>query len=179
MFSLIESKTNEKIRRRTETLTKHKEHLFESSTYPWKKPTNIFELRALIGLLYFRSLFGMNHHSLNILFSDNPVRHQIAFRQYNPLKPHRYGLLLKSLNEASFPYTYKACPYAGKPEKGEGSYNIDSTDNYVRYLVNQTANDTELQGRNISMDCLYTSMSLDNWLFGRKVTCVGTLNHNR
>ena len=26
MFSLIESKTNEKIRKRTETLTKHKEH---------------------------------------------------------------------------------------------------------------------------------------------------------
>ena len=30
----------------------------------------IFELRALIGLLYFRGLFGMNHCSLNILFSD-------------------------------------------------------------------------------------------------------------
>ena len=28
MFSLIESKTNEKIRKRTEALTKHKEHLF-------------------------------------------------------------------------------------------------------------------------------------------------------
>ena len=47
-----------------------------------------------------------------------PMRHQIAFRQYNPSKQHRYGLLLKSLNDTSFPYTYKACPYAGKPEKG-------------------------------------------------------------
>ena len=70
MFSLIESKTNEKIRKRTETLTKHKEHLFESSMFPRIKPTNIFELRVLIGLLYFRGLFGINHHSLNILFSD-------------------------------------------------------------------------------------------------------------
>ena len=42
IFSLIESKTNEKIRKRTETLTKHKEHLFESSKYPWIKATNIF-----------------------------------------------------------------------------------------------------------------------------------------
>ena len=67
---MIESKTNEKIRKRTETFTKHKEHLFGSSKYPWIKPTNIFELRYLIGLLYFRGLFGMNHHSLNILFSD-------------------------------------------------------------------------------------------------------------
>ena len=70
MFSLIESKVNEKIKTRTEALTKQKEHLFESSKYPWIKPTNIFELRALIGLLYFRGLFGMNQHSLHRLFSD-------------------------------------------------------------------------------------------------------------
>ena len=30
----------------------------------------IFELRDLIGLLYFRGLYGMDHHSLNMLFSD-------------------------------------------------------------------------------------------------------------
>ena len=58
-------------------------------------------------------------------------------------------------------------------------YYIDSTENYVCYLVNQTANDVELQGRNICMDHLYTSISLANWLLGRKITCVGTLNHNR
>ena len=249
MFSLRESKVNENIKTRTETLTKQKEHLFESSKYPWIKPTIVFELRALIGLLYFRGLFGMNHHSLNILFSDKaghpvfgaaisrdrmkyflstltfddpetrkekwphdcfaasrpifemfnsntskyllpslylsidetlyPMRHQIAFWQYNPSKPHRYGLLLKSLNDASFAYTYNACSYAGKPEKGEGPHYIDSIENYVRYLVNQTANDVELQGRNISMDRLYTILSLANWLLGRKITCVGTLNHNR
>ena len=73
----------------------------------------------------------------------------------------------------------KACPYAGKPEKGEAPYYIDSTENYVRYLVNQTENNVELRGRNISMDRLYTSISLANWLLGRKITCVGTLNHNR
>ena len=37
-----------------------------------------------------------------------PMRHQIAFRQYNSNKPHRYGLLLKSLNDARFPFTYKS-----------------------------------------------------------------------
>ena len=73
----------------------------------------------------------------------------------------------------------KACPYAGKPEKGEAPYYIDSTENYVRYLVNQTENNVELRGWNISMDRLYTSISLANWLLGRKITCVGTLNHNR
>ena len=29
------------------------------------------------------------------------------------------------------------------------------------------------------MDRLYTSISLANWLLGRKITCVGTLNNNR
>ena len=88
-------------------------------------------------------------------------------------------MLLKSLNDASFAHTYNACPYAGKPENREGPHYIDSIENYVRYLVNQTANDVELQGRNISMDRLYTILSLANWLLGRKITCVGTLNHNR
>ena len=183
----------------------------------------------MTGLLYFRGLFGMNRHNLNILFSDKagppvfsatmsrdrmkfllstltfddpetrnekwqydhfaaarpifemfnsntskylfpslylsidetlyPMRHQIAFRQYNPSKPYRYGLLLKSPNVVSFLYMYKACAYGGTPEKGEGPYYIDATENYVCYLFNQTANDIELQGRNISMYRLYTSIS--------------------
>ena len=108
-----------------------------------------------------------------------PMKHQIAFQQYNPSKPYKYRLLLKSINDASFPYTYNACPYAGKPVKGEGPYYIESTENYVCYLVNRTANDVELQGRNISMDRLYTRISLANWLLDRKITYVGTLNHNR
>ena len=60
----------------------------------------------------------------------------------------------------------------------EEPYYIDSTENYVYYLVNQTANNVELQGRNISMDRLYRSISLANWLLGRKITCVVILNHN-
>ena len=107
------------------------------------------------------------------------MRHQIAFRQYNPSKPYRYGLLLKSPNVVSFLYMYKACAYGGKPEKGEGPYYIDATENYVCYLFNQTANDIELQGRNISMYRLYTSISLANRLLGRIITCVETLNNNR
>ena len=61
-----------------------------------------------------------------------------------------------------------------------GTYHtiFDATKNYVCYLFNQTANDVELQGRNISMDRLYTSISLANWLLGRKITCVGTINDN-
>ena len=48
------------------------------------------------------------------------MRQQIVFGQYNPNKPHRYGLLLKLLNDARFRYTYKAVPYAAKPKAGDG-----------------------------------------------------------
>ena len=41
-----------------------------------------------------------------------PMRHQIAFRQYNAKKPHHYGTLFMSLNDARYPYTYKSVPYA-------------------------------------------------------------------
>ena len=106
------------------------------------------------------------------------MKHQTAFLQYNPSKPHRFGLLLKSLNDTSFPHTYKDFPYAGKPGKGEGLYYISSTENYVCYLVDQTANDVKLQRQNISKDCLYTNISLANWLLGRKINSVGTSNYN-
>ena len=43
-----------------------------------------------------------------------PVWHQIAFRQYNPNKPNKCGVLLKSLNNACFRYTYKALTYPAK-----------------------------------------------------------------
>ena len=52
------------------------------------------------------------------------MRHQIAFRQYNLKKPHRYGLLWKSLNDARFPYTYKSVHYAAKLQAGDGPHYI-------------------------------------------------------
>ena len=61
-----------------------------------------------------------------------PMRHQIAFRQYNPKKPHKYGLLLKSINDSRFPFTYKAAPYASKLENGDGPRYICTTEDYVK-----------------------------------------------
>ena len=105
-----------------------------------------------------------------------PMRYQIAFRQYNPNKPHRYGLLVKSLSDAELPFTYKTVPNAGKPEAEDCPYYIDSFENYVKYLVNETEKDISLKGRNISTDPLYTSIPLANWLLERDITTLGTLN---
>ena len=56
-----------------------------------------------------------------------PRRHQTAFHQYNPNKPHKYGVPLNSLNDVHFPYTYKALPYSAKPTAGDGPFYISST----------------------------------------------------
>ena len=107
------------------------------------------------------------------------MRQQIAFHQYNPNKPHRYGSLLKSLNDARFPYTYKAVPYAAKPKAGDGPYYLKSTIDYIKNLVTEMETDQPITGRTISTDCLYISIKSTNWLLDRGVATVGTLQKGR
>ena len=106
------------------------------------------------------------------------MRHQIGFRQYNPNKPAKYGLLYKSLNDARFPFTYQIIPYSGKPVDGDGPYYLKATEDYVKNLV-ESIPGRNLKGRNISMDRLYTSIPTANWLLSREITVVGTLQSNR
>ena len=107
-----------------------------------------------------------------------PMRTQVRIKQYNPNKPAKYGLLFKSLNDARFPHTYQSLPYAGKPAAGEGPYYLNKTEVYVKKLVEEAQAKLLIQGRNISMDRLYTSISLANWLYERDII-IGTLMTNR
>ena len=93
-----------------------------------------------------------------------PMRQQITFRQYNPNKPHRYGLLLTSLNDARFPYTYKAVQYPAKPKTGDGPYYLKSAIEYIKYLVTEMEADQPITGRIILADHLFTSIESTNWL---------------
>ena len=91
-----------------------------------------------------------------------PMRHQITFCQYNPNKPHKYGVLLKSLSDARFPYTYKALPYATKPTAGDEPFYISSPADYIKNLVIRTKEQVRFDERNISMNRLYTSVEIAN-----------------
>ena len=104
-----------------------------------------------------------------------PMRHQIVFRQYNPNKSHKYGVLLKSLKDARFPYTYKALPYAAKPTAGYGPFYISSTTEFFKILVIRTKEQVRLDGRNFAMACLYTSVEIANWLLEKNITILGTV----
>ena len=103
------------------------------------------------------------------------MRQQIAYRQYNRSKPHRYGLLLKSLNDSRFPYIDKVVPYAAKPKGGDGLYYLKSTIDYIKYLVTEMEAHQPITGRTISTDLLHTSIESTNWLLDRGIATVGTL----
>ena len=107
-----------------------------------------------------------------------PMKHQIGFCQYNPNRPAKYGLLLKSLNDARFSFTYQSIPYCGKPVNGNGPYYLSSTEDYVKKLVESMPKPC-VKGRNISTDCLYTSIPTAKWFLEQNITCVGTMVSNR
>ena len=100
------------------------------------------------------------------------MRQKIAFCQYNPNKPHRYGLLLKSLNDARFPYTYKAVLYAAKLKAGVGPYYLKSTIDCIKYLVTEMEADQPITGRTIPTDRLFTSIESTNCLLDQSIATV-------
>ena len=109
-----------------------------------------------------------------------PMHTQISFRQYNPNKPAKYGLLFKSINAAHFSYTFVAAPYCGKPVDEDNSpYYDQGTEPVVRDLVQKVEAATTMKGRNISFDRLYTLIPLVRWLYDRNITSIGTIQTNR
>lgn len=111
-----------------------------------------------------------------------PYRGRIGFKQYNPSKPAKYGLLYRSLCDSTVTYTYFTLPYAGKPEVIDGDaakYYVTGTDEYTKYLVNGFSAYGTIQGCNISMDRYFTSVFLAEWALEKKFTIVGTMRHNR
>ena len=126
----------------------------------------------------FNSNFSKHVAPSEYLSTDEtlyPIRQEIAFCQYNPNKLHCFGLLSKLLNDARFPYTYKAVSYALKPKAGESQYYLKSTIDYIKSLVTEIEADKPITGRTISTDCLYTSIKSTNWLLDRGIATVGTL----
>ena len=108
-----------------------------------------------------------------------PIRNQIGFKQYNPDKPAKYGMLFKSLNSAGIPYLHRTVVYSSKPEREANEFYLKGTANYVKSLVSGLQKYVKLDGGNISMERLYTSMPTTRWLLDLNVTVIGTLQHYR
>lgn len=106
-------------------------------------------------------------------------RNQVAFKQYNPSKPAKYGILFKCINEVRMPFTHRSEAFAGKPAQAGGGYHFKTTEEITLRLVDKVREMQDLQGRNITFDNLYTSIPLAEKLLDRKITLVGTMRHNR
>ena len=111
-----------------------------------------------------------------------PYRGKIGFKQYNPSKPGKYGLLYRSFCDSEVQYTYFSLPYAGKPEEAPDQYYVTGTDNYTKYLVDNViriAGADSVKGRNISLDRYFTSMTIAEWCLERNITITGTMRKDR
>ena len=104
---------------------------------------------------------------------------QVSFKTYNPSKPAKYGILFKCINEVKMPFTHRSEPFAGKPSVESGEYYLGTTEAITLRLIDKVAEKQDMQGRNISMDNLYTSIPPCQQLLDRGMTLVGTMRHNR
>ena len=76
-----------------------------------------------------------------------PMRTQIGFKQLNPSKPAKYGMLFKSVNAARYPYTFITSVYSGKPEGNPCQYYVTGSDGIVMHLVSRLQRLVDLRGR--------------------------------
>ena len=44
-----------------------------------------------------------------------PIRNKVAFKQFNPNRSGKYGLLFKNINASRYLYSFVSAPYFGKP----------------------------------------------------------------
>ena len=71
-------------------------------------------------------------------------------------------------------------PCAGKPEEiTDDSEYVTGTGNYTKYLVEGLEQHVNLQGRNISMDRYFTSMTISEYLLDKGMRVVGTMRSDR
>ena len=103
----------------------------------------------------------------------------MAFKQFNPNKPAKYGLLFKSINASHYPYSFVSAPFCGKPVGEPTEEYKPGTFEVTKHMVSKLQRYTTLKCRNISFDRLYTSLPLMNYLLEKDITAVGTLVSNR
>ena len=111
-----------------------------------------------------------------------PYRGHTNFKQYNPSKPAKYGMLYCSLRDSSVQCTYFTLPYAGKPEDLNNEANkfyLTGTDEYSKYLVENFNCFNSIKGCNISMDRYFTSITLVDWATTKHFSIVGTMRLDR
>ena len=106
------------------------------------------------------------------------MRIRISFKQFNPNKTAKYGLLFKSINGARYTYSFVSAPYCTKPKSAPTEEYKQETLKVTKHIVEKLSKYTSLRGRNKSFNRLYKSIPLADWLFAKDITSVGRLVAN-
>ena len=77
-----------------------------------------------------------------------PTRTQIIFKQFNPSKPAKYGMLYKSINAFRYPFTFSTAVYPCQSKAEPTSHYTPGTSQTVKYLIQNLECHTNLMGRN-------------------------------
>ena len=107
----------------------------ETRAVRWKQD-RFAAARELLELLNEQCLKCLSAY--NYLYIDEtlcPTRSQISFKQFNPSKQAKYGLLFKSINSVRYTYTFVTAPYVGKPQNEGGQFYHPGTENVTKYLI--------------------------------------------
>ena len=119
---------------------------FETRIERWKKDRfavirNIFEK--------FSNNCGKSIILDNLLSTDKmlyPMRNKVVFKQFNPNKPAKYGLLFKSINASRYPYSFVSVLYCRKSVGEPTEEDKPSTFEVTKHMVSKLQWYTTLKG---------------------------------
>jgi len=97
---------------------------------------------------------------------------RLLFKQYNPLKPTKWGIKVFLLSESCSGYTFNAIIYEGKQIEGE---NKSVAFSVVKKLVSGYEN----KNHHLFTDRYYTSIPIIKELEKMQISFTGTINGNR
>ena len=79
---------------------------------------------------------------------------------------------------ARYPHTHQTHAYRGNAAEAPNEFYIQGRANYIKFLVQKLPVYHSLPGRNITMDRLYTSFEITDWLLESKIITLGTMQSN-
>lgn len=133
-------------------------------------PSKLHKIQPLVDLLVknFKDLYNPEEY---VCVDETllPFRGRLSMRQYIKSKRHKYGVKLFKLC-SGLGYTYNVKIYAGK----EDDVRV-TPESIVDYLTSDVIN----EGRTLTIDNWYTSVSLAHKMLNQNTHVVGTIRKNR
>ena len=133
----------------------------------------LYKVRPLLSLFHER-ITALINPGKNLCLDESlaPWRGKLSFRQYIPLKSHKYGLKLYMLTEPDG-LIHRFIVYVGAHDREVGG------EGHASKVVNKLMTGLTGEGRSLFMDNYYNSVELATCLLKDSTYVTGTLRPNR